>query len=92
MPHLNSFRRDGAGFYFCLRKDEGYWDAVKQLGTRFGSSAKYVQSTHEFRVPNTPRSQIHLAAIFPEEWEIIQATNTHKISFTETNSHRGGIT
>jgi len=82
MPHLDSLRKANDGLYFRIRRDEEYWDAVRKLARRLGSSLKYAQSKQEFHTPATSRAQVQLASIFPEEWEIIQATDADTINFT----------
>jgi len=82
MPHLESFRKSSIGIHFRIRKDMEHWDGVREVIKAFGPTLKYDQATGGFNVPFTSRSQVALSRIFPEEWEIIQATNADTITFT----------
>jgi len=82
MPHLESFRKASDGLYFRVRKDIEHWDGVREVMKAFGPTLKYDQAAGEFNVPFTSRTQVQLSLIFPEEWEIIQATDADTITFT----------
>jgi len=81
MPHLESFRKASDGLYFRVRKDIEHWDRVREVMKAFGPTLRYDQATGEFNVPFTSRTQVRLSLIFPEEWEIIQATVADTITF-----------
>ena len=81
MPHLESFRKASDGLYFRVRKDIEHWDGVREVIRAFGSILKYDQADGEFSVPFTSRAQVQLSLIFPEEREIIQATDADTITF-----------
>ena len=82
MPHLKSFRRDAHNIHFQIRLDDQYWPTVHKIIRRFGNTARYTEGKREFTIPNTDREKAKFAAMFPEDWEIIQATNADHITFT----------
>jgi hypothetical protein len=82
MPHIATFRRDEHGLHFRIKRDEDYWTAIKQLEKGFPSKVTFTAGANEFMVPNTPRVRARLAAIFPEDFTLINTTNTDNIRFT----------
>jgi len=82
MPHLETFRKTRTGLHFRIRKDQEYWDGVREVIKVFGCTLKHDQASGEFSVPFTSRTQVQLSLIFPEEWKIIQDTDADTINFT----------
>ena len=82
-PHLDSFRQDGSGFHFRVRRDSEYWRATRAILSRFGKSLKWNQDKHEFNLPINAHTMLHLELIFPEEWAIIREMDVDEIMFEE---------